>query len=401
MVTLAQIQEAARLLDGKIIRTPLIYSPTFSELTGAEVYLKLEAMQKAGSFKVRGAANRILSSIDRIGSKGVIAASAGNHAQGVAVAAGIAGVSATIVMPEWVSPGKQEATAGYGAAIHLFGSTLQESIIHAMALAVAGDLTFIHPYDDEAVIAGQGTIGLEIVEDCPRVDTVIVPVGGGGLIAGITVAVKGLCPYTRVIGVQVTACPSARSALTGGGPVTIDSSPTIADGIRVPRIGDLAYPILKDSVDSLAEVDDEAIVRAMHILIERKKILAEGAGAAPLAALLSGKVKVTPGEKVVLVISGGNVDVFLFEHILRKGLFDAGRLFECTLELEEGPRSLPRLLSLIASEGGTITRIEQERGSPDLPLHLIRVLLEVETRGSVTKERILKVLDQAGYHIRG
>jgi threonine dehydratase len=303
-------------------------------------------------------------------------------------------------MPQWVSPGKQEATAGYGATIHLFGSTLQESIIHAMALAAAGEITFIHPYDDEAVIAGQGTIGLEITEDCPQVDTIIVPVGGGGLIAGITIAVKGRRPDTRLIGVQATACPSARSALKAGHPVMIDSFPTAADGIRVPRIGDIAYPVLKDSVDELVEVDEEAIVRAMYALLERKKVLAEGAGAAPLAALLSGKVKVDPGERVVLVISGGNVDPFLFERVLRKGLFDAGCLFECTLELEEGPRSLPGLLSLIGREGGTITRVEQERGSPDLPLHLIRAILEVETRGTDHKKQILAVLERAGYHIR-
>jgi threonine dehydratase len=400
MVTLARIQEAARLLEGKIIRTPLVYSPTFSGVTGAGVYLKLEGMQKAGSFKVRGAANRILSGTERIGRGGVIAASAGNHAQGVAVAAGIAGVPATIVMPEWVSPSKQEAAAGYGATVVLKGATLQECIEYAADLAVQSDMTFIHPYDDEAVIAGQGTIGLEIVEDLPAVDSIIVPVGGGGLIAGITTAVKDLRPGARIIGVQASACPSARSALASGSPVTIDAGPTIADGIRVTRTGDLAFPVLRDRVDALVEVDDAAIVHAMYALLERKKVLAEGAAAAPLAALLSGKVQVAPGEQVALVISGGNVDAFLFERILRKGLFDAGRILECSLELEEGPRSLPALLSLIAQEGGTITRIEQVRGSPDLPLHLLRVILEIETRGPDHRERILSVLSGAGYRIQ-
>ena len=399
MVSIAAIREAAALLSGRIIRTPLVYSPTFSEMTGAGVYLKLEAMQKAGSFKVRGATTRILSQREAIGPAGVIAASAGNHAQGVAMAAGIAGVPATIVMPEWVSPGKQEAAAGYGARIILHGRTLQESIEHAISRAESEQMTFIHPYDDEAVIAGQGTIGLEISEDLPGITTVIVPVGGGGLIAGIAVAVKALAPDARVIGVQAAACPSARSALTRGAPVTIDSEPTIADGIRVTRIGDLAYPLLRDLVEGVVEVDEEEIVHAMYTLLERKKVLAEGAGAAPLAALLSGRVQVKPGEQVAVVVSGGNVDPVLFERVLRKGLFEAGRLLECILELEEGPRSLPALLTLIAEEGGTISRVEQERGSPDLPLHLIRVNLGIETRGPAHQQQILERLRSAGYRV--
>jgi threonine dehydratase len=399
MITLSDIREAAALLEGRIIRTPLVYSPTFSGITGAEVYLKLEGMQKAGSFKVRGAACRILADHGRPGKNGVIAASAGNHAQGVAVAAGIAGVPATIVMPEWVSPAKQEAAAGYGASLILKGTTLQESIDHAVALAASEGMTFIHPYNDERVIAGQGTIGLEIVEDLPKVATVIVPVGGGGLIAGITTAVKALVPESRVIGVQAAACPSARAAIAHGGPVTIGSGTTIADGIRVSRVGDLAFPVLRDRVDDLVEVDDEAIVAAMYALLERKKVLAEGAGATPLAALLSGKVKIAGGEQIVAVISGGNVDPFLFERVLRKGLFEAGRILEGTIELEEGPQSLPVLLSLIAGEGGTVTRIEQERVSSDLPLHLIRVNLDIETRGPDQRDRILAVLEKTGYRI--
>jgi threonine dehydratase len=400
IVSLARIQEAAALLEGKIIRTPLVYSPTFSEMTGAEVYLKLECMQKAGSFKVRGAANRILAAGSAIGKDGVIAASAGNHAQGVAVAARSAGVPATIVMPEWVSPSKQEAAAGYGAAIILKGSTLQESIGHARELAASGHLTFIHPYNDEAVIAGQGTIGLELLGDLPDVDTVVVPIGGGGLIAGVAVAVKGIRPETRIIGVQAAACPSARNAFQSGKPVTISSGPTIADGIRVTRIGELAFPVLKDRVDGVVEVEEQEIVHAMYALLERKKVLAEGAGAAPLAALLSGKIPTEPRERVVVIISGGNIDPFLFERIFRKGLFDAGKIQEWSFELEEGPQSLPMLLTLIAREGGTITRIEQERGSSQLPPHLVRVVLEIETRGPEHRERILSKLQNAGYSVR-
>ncbi len=399
MVSIASIREAAALLSGKIIRTPLVYSPTFSERTGAGVYLKLETMQKAGSFKVRGAANRILSRNDSIGPMGVIAASAGNHAQGVAVAAGIAGIPATIVMPVWVSPGKQEAAAGYGARILLKGNSLEESLAYAKDLAETSAMTFIHPFDDEAVIAGQGTIGLEILEDLPGVETVVVPVGGGGLIAGIATAVKSELPDARVIGVQVSACPSAVAARKARGPVTVVSHPTIADGIRVTRTGNVTWPVVRDLVDEVVVVDDNQVIAAITALLERKKVLAEGAGAAPLAALLSGGITFHPGEQVVAVISGGNLDSFLLERVIRKGLFDAGKMLRCTIDIEEEVMALPALLSLIAGEGAIISRIEQERGSPDLPLHLNRVTLELEVRGSDHGDRVLHVLRDHGYRV--
>jgi len=233
MVSPSDIRIAAERIKGRVIRTPLVYSPTFSETTGYEVYLKLETMQKAGSFKVRGATNKILSEQGSIRPAGVIAASAGNHAQGVAVAARTAGVPATIIMPEWVSLSKQEASVGYGARVILKGQSLEESIVYAMKMAEAEDMTFIHPYDDDAVIAGQGTIGLEILEDLPGVDLIVVPVGGGGLIAGIAVAVHAIRPEVRITGVQAAACPSAPAARREGTPVTVDALPTIADGIRV------------------------------------------------------------------------------------------------------------------------------------------------------------------------
>ena len=399
MISIDSIQEAAALLEGRIIRTPLVYSPTFSSMTGAAVYLKIEAMQKAGSFKVRGAANRILSQRGSIGAGGVIAASAGNHAQGVAVAAGIAGIPATIVMPEWVSPGKQDAAAAYGAQVILKGACLEESIAHARSLADSGAMTFIHPFDDETVIAGQGTIGLEILEDLPDTDAIVVPVGGGGLIAGIATAVKAYRPDIRVIGVQASASPSAAAARKSGKPVTVESLPTIADGIRVNRTGDHTWPVLRDLVEDVVLVDEGQIVAAISLLLERKKILAEGAGAAPLAALLSGSVLIHPGMKIVVVISGGNLDAFLLERVIRRGLFDAGRILRFTVEIEEGPKALPALLSLIAREGATISHVEQERGSPDVPLHLNRVTLEMEVRGPYQRDRILMMLRENGYGV--
>jgi threonine dehydratase len=376
-----------------------VYSPTFSAFTGAQIYLKLEGMQKAGSFKVRGATNRILLRRSEIGMKGVIAASAGNHAQGVAVAGNIAGIPVTIVMPEWVSQTKQEAAAGYGARIILKGTTLQESIDYARKHAESEDMMFIHPYDDEDIIAGQGTVGLEITEDLPDLDTVLVPVGGGGLIAGIATIIKDRCPHARVIGVQTQSSPSAHVALRKGMPITIESGPTIADGIRVNRTGKLAFPIIRDLVDEVVLVDEESIVDAILCLLERKKVIAEGAGAAPLAALLSGNVRIRPGEKVVAVISGGYIDTFLLERILRKGLFNAGRIMQCRVEFEDLPASLPGLISLIAGENGTITRIEQERTTADLPLNRIRVLLELELRGRDHQDRIISLLRNAGYSL--
>jgi threonine dehydratase len=399
MLSPAAIEDAARLLAGAIIRTPLVYSPTFSEMSGADVYLKLECMQKAGSFKVRGAMNRILSDRSSLGRNGVIAASAGNQAQGVAVAARSAGVPATIVMPEWVSPNKQEAAAGYGATVVLLGKSLQESIDHACEIAASREMTFIHPFDDELVIAGQGTIGLEILKDLPDADMVVIPVGGGGLIAGIATAVKERRPEARIIGVQAEGSPSAVEALRAGKPVTIESEPSIADGIRVTCIGELAFPVIRDLVEELVVVDDDEIVMAILALLERKKVLAEGGGAASLAALMTGKLPVKEKEKVVLVISGGNVDSFLLERILRKGLFSSGRILQCTVEMEEEGRLVADLLSLVAREGGTLIRLDQERAAPELSLSMISVTLELEVRGRRHQEQLLRKLWDAGYRV--
>ncbi|HUU75639.1 MAG TPA: threonine ammonia-lyase [Methanoregulaceae archaeon] len=399
MVSLSDIQTAAETIKEHVIRTPLVFSPTFSEMTGARVYLKLEAMQKAGSFKVRGASNLILSRRQEIGDRGVIAASAGNHAQGVAVAAGMAGIPATIIMPEWVSLSKQEASVGYGARVILSGASLEESIVHARKLAEEKDLTFIHPYDDPAIIAGQGTIGLEILEDLPDCDHILVPVGGGGLIAGIATAAKALRPDVRITGVQAAACPSAAEALRTGGPVAVESLPTIADGIRVKKTGDLTYPVIRDLVDNVVLVDEHETRRAVMLLLERKKVLSEGAGAVPLAALLSGKVTVRKGERIVAVISGGNVDSFLLERLFRVGLFDAGRIMQCSVILEDGPQTLPALLEHLGQSGAVITMVHPVRADPGLPLHQIRVDLELEIRGPAHREKILSSLQEEGYRV--
>jgi len=399
MITLSEIREAREQIAPHIIRTPLVYSPTFSSMSGYEVSLKLETMQKAGSFKVRGAMNRILSRRNEIGKNGVVAASAGNHAQGVAVAARLAGVPATVVMPVWASVSKQAAARSYGAAVFLSGANLEESIRHAQDLAKGG-MTYIPAFDDPEIIAGQGTVGLEILEDLPETDLILVPIGGGGLITGITVAAKGMDPRVRVWGVQAAACPSAVEAVKAGGPVLVEAGATLADGIRVRQVGDFAFPIIRDLVEEIVLVEEEEIARAMLLLLERKRVIAEGAGAAPLAALLSGKVKIRQGSRVVLVVSGGNVDTPLLDRVIHQGLVRNGRVLQAEVVLEDVPGALARLLSVIATAGGNILQIHHVRGGRDLRVQAVRVALEVETRDEEHRRGVVREVEKAGYQIQ-
>jgi len=398
MVTLADIEEAEHTIHDSIIRTPLVYSPMLSARTGARIYLKLEALQRAGSFKVRGATNKILAHIDEVKAQGVVAASAGNHAQGVAVAAHSAGVQATIVMPEWAHVSKQEATRAYGAHVILYGQTLEDSIARAQELARDGRL-FIHPYDDEEVIAGQGTVALEILSDLPETDIIVVPVGGGGLIAGIATAAKAKKPDIVIIGIQAHACPSAVEALHEGGSRRIAAKKTIADGIRVAETGVLTYPIIRDLVDCIAVVSEEEIADAMLLLLERKHVIAEGAGAVPLAALMNGSFDFTPGSTIVLVISGGNVDSSLLFRIIRQSMVQQGRILRFFVLLDDQPGTLARLLSVIGKNGGNILHIDHEEGAQGVPLQMMRVDIELETRGRDHLTLIRKALDAAGYQI--
>lgn len=396
MIGIRSIRDAGARIAPHIIRTPLIFSPTFSEMTGARVYLKLEMLQKAGSFKVRGATNKILCNLAAAREHGVVAASAGNHAQGVAVAAARAGVPATIVMPAWASAAKQEATKGYGARIVSGGQTLEECVARAQDLA-RGGMLFIHPYDDEEVIAGQGTIGIEILEDLPEADRIVVPVGGGGLIAGIAAAVKALRPACAVTGVQAAACPSVSEALRTGKPVCVIPGETIADGIRVAQAGAATLPAIRDAVDTVALVSEDAIADAMLHLIERKKVIAEGAGASPLAALLSGAVPVERGSAVVLVISGGNVDSPVLMQVIRHALALQGRILRCSVVLADRPGSLAGLLSVVAREQGDILAVDRDETGPGLPVRSVRTRLAIGTRGKDHAAAILAAMETAGY----
>ncbi len=399
MITLGDVTAAAERIREHIIRTPLVYSPTFSSMCGVPVFLKLETMQRAGSFKVRGAMNRVLLHQREIGPEGVVTASVGNHAQGVALAAQAAGVPATVVMPEGAPLSKQEATRHYGAKVLIHGKNLQESLEMARQLERQGAM-FIHPYDDPEVIAGQGTIALEVHEDLPGADTFIVPVGGGGLISGISIAARSLFPSLQIIGVQAAACPAMYRAFYTGKVEEIGADFSIADGIVVKKPGELTISCVRKNVDSLILVQESEIAEAMRLLLERKKVIAEGAGATPLAALMSGNIPLADRNAVVLIISGGNVDSPLLERILRQGLLQKGRILRISVCIEDVPGSLARLLEAVANKGGNILDIHQVRGGQNLPLFTTRVDLEIETRGGDHGQEIRSYLENEGYGFR-
>jgi threonine dehydratase len=398
MIAIEKVQEAAKMIKGKVIRTPLVYSPSLSQMFNGEIYLKLENLQKTGSFKIRGATYSILMRKDTIGSGGVVAASAGNHAQGVALAARQAGLAATIVMPGWASITKQEATRGYGGKVILEGRSLRESINKAQKLAVKGK-TFIHPYDDPYIVSGQGTIALEILEDLKDTDLILVPVGGGGLISGIAAAAKSIRPELDVIGVQTVSCPSAYESWKKGEIVRVESQQSIADGISVKEIGKLNFDIIRRLVNEIVLVEEDHIAASMLLLLERKKTLAEGAGAVSLAALLNGSIADCRGRKVVLLISGGNVDSPLLGRILSQGLIKNRRIMRFRVRLQDTPGSLVKLLALISDLNANVLHVYHDRNIQGMPLYVTRVDLEIETRGPDHLDSIIDQLNKAGYDL--
>jgi threonine dehydratase len=398
-VSIDEIRRAAEVISGKALRTPLVYSHAFSEMVHAQVYLKLENLQRGGSFKIRGATYKVQMRRGQIGHEGVIAASIGNHAQGVALAAKAAGLPATVVMPVWTSIAKQEATKGYGAEVILKGKSLVESIEVARSLGESTGKMFIHPYDDPDLIAGQGTIALEIFDDLPDIDAIVVPVGGGGLIGGIAIASKAISPGTKIIGVQAQACPSAFMALKEGHPVLVGEMDSIADAIMVTQVGDADFPVLRDKVDEVVLVSEDQIASAVLMMLERKKILAEGAAATPLAALLNSKFSLTKGGKVVLVVSGGNIDSLLLDKVMRQGLLQEGRTMRISLRLKDAPGSLAGLLDLVAKLQANVIQIYHYRTERGLPISSSRVDLELETRGLDHVVQIAAALKSVGYEI--
>jgi threonine dehydratase len=390
MVEFKDIEDAAENIKRFVHKTPLIYSSSFSKMTGAEVFLKAENLQKTGSFKVRGAFNKLISA-----SGSVIAASMGNHAQAVAFAAGSLGIKAKIVMPVTAPIVKEEATKGYGAEVVSYGASFQESLDYALSQK---GREFIHAFDDKEIIAGQGTSGIEIMDDLEDVDFVLVPVGGGGLISGISIAVKALSPRTGVIGVQAESATSAYISLKEKKISEKAPLATIADGIAVGRIGEITFEIMKNKVDDILLVDEDSIAVAILLYLERKKIVAEGAGAVTLAALLKNKDRFA-GKRVVLVVSGGNVDFTIIDKIIEKGLVSSGRVGILDAILDNAPGSLHAFTGIISSYKGNILDIFHYRFSGDLPIGKIRVAFVVEVRGREHLEEILAQLGAKGFEV--
>ncbi len=396
-LSLADIRAAAAAIAGAVLHTPAVAAPALTELAGAEIVLKLETLHPTGSFKERGALAKLLG-LDAAECKaGVIAMSAGNHAQSLAYHARRLGIPATIVMPEATPFTKVERTEAYGARVVLRGAGLTEARHAAAAIAAAERLTLVHPYDDALVIAGQGTAGLELLADRPELDVIVVPIGGGGLIAGIATAAKALKPTIEIIGVQCALYPSMLHALgRGAAPI---GGPTLAEGIAVKEPGRLTQPIIAALVDDILLADEPALERAVAVLLDIEKIVVEGAGAAPLAALLRHAERFR-GRRVGLVLSGGNIDARLLASILQRGLVRAGRLVRLRIEITDSPGALAKIAGIIGEKGGNIVEIYHHRLFHDVSVKLAEVEAVVETRNPGHVGEVIGSLIAAGFPTR-
>jgi len=396
-VSLDDILAARELLEGVAITTPMEESRWLSARAGGRVALKCENLQRTGSFKARGAYVRIarLSAAER--EHGVVAASAGNHAQGVALAAQLLGIQATVFMPEGAPIPKEKATRGYGADVVFEGRFLEDSLAAARRYAEETGAVLIHPFDHPDIIAGQGTAGLEILEQVPEVETVLVPTGGGGLLAGIAIAIKALRPEVRVVGVQAAGAAAYPGSLASGRPVALGSMKTMADGIAVGLPGDLTFAAVRDHVDEILTVSEEDLSRALLALVERAKLVVEPAGAAAVAAMLD-----DPGRfasPAVAVLSGGNVDPLLLGKVIRHGMAAAGRYLNLHVVVPDLPGGLAQLLGEIGAAGANVLEVVHERISPSLHLDEVEVRLQLETRGAPHAEQLLERLRERGYRV--
>ncbi len=391
--------KASEILKPVTHRTPVFHSAFFSSLTGKCVYLKLENLQKTGSFKVRGAYFKIYSLPEDVRSRGVITASSGNHAQGVAYSARELNIPSLIVMPETAPTYKVNAVKSYGSEVLLYGQIYDDAFKKALELGEERGMTLIHPFNDPYVIAGQGTIGLEIVEDVGAVDTIIVPIGGGGLIAGIALAVKKLSNgRVKVVGVEPSAAAKTRLSLSMGRPVTVSPQPSLADGVLTKSLGDLTFEIIRNYVDLVLEVEEDQIARAIYLLLERTKLLAEGAGALPIAALLSRSEEI-PGDKVVAVISGGNADLTTLYRVLMRGLIREGRVARITLSLKDVPGSLEKVLKILADLRCNILDISHDRFDLDIKPGYAKVKILMEVSSEQVTKTAVKRLRESGVEV--
>ena len=398
LTTIDDIRSAAERGKAVVMTTPLLPTATFSRMCGRDLWMKAENLQRAGSFKIRGAMNAVSQLDDATRARGVVAASAGNHAQGVALAATTLGITSTVFMPLAAPIPKIDATRQYGAEVRLVGANIGEAVDAANELAADTGATFIHPYDDDAIVAGQGTLGLELVEQMPEPGTVVIPVGGGGLAAGTAAAIKALNPAVRVVGVEAEATATYVASRAAGTPTPVEPRFTLADGIAVSRPSALVFDHLEAFVDDLVTVDDGQMTRAVALLLERAKFLVEPSGAAPLAAVLDGLVADHPGP-TVLVLSGGNVDLLLLDQVLRHGLEAAGRYGWMAVRVPDVPGELARITQLIADHGANVVDVDHLRAGIGLPFGYTEIRFSVETRDPGQFDEVCDALETAGVEV--
>lgn len=396
MLNISEIFNAAAVLKGVARKTDII--PANRLDCGCDLYLKTENLQLTGSFKLRGAYYKISQLSDEEKARGVIACSAGNHAQGVALGATHNGIRSLICLPAGAPISKVEATKGYGAEVCLVPGVYDDAYAKAIELQKEHGYTFVHPFDDELVIAGQGTIGLEILEQLPDVEAVVVPIGGGGLISGVAFAIKTLRPDVKVYGVQASGAPSMERSIHQGSPVHLDSVSTIADGIAVKQPGEHTYELCKQYVDDIVTVNDDETAAAILALMERQKVVAEGAGAVAVAAVMFHKLPVD-GKKVVCLVSGGNIDVNTLNRVITRGLAKSGRNYTFIIDLFDKPGQLSGVLGIIADEGGNVISVTHERLNPSTEINGCTIRIELETRDASHIDHIRAALSAAGFHV--
>jgi threonine dehydratase len=399
MLEFEDVQAARERVSETSRRTPLSYTYTFSSMTGADVHLKQEMLQRTGAFKIRGATNRIATLAEEQLTNGVVTASAGNHAQAVALAATRMGVDAKVVMPEDAPIQKIKATRAYGAAVVLDGVDYDEAVERAREIERVEGRYYLHAFDDWEVMAGQGTIGLEIVKKLPEVETVVVPIGGGGLISGMATALKGYDPSIRVVGVQAEGASSAAPSLEKGERVELDGVDTIADGIATRSVGEKPFQVIGERVDEVVTVSDAEIAVAIVTLLEREKTLVEGAGAVPLAALLEGRFDYETDETIALTLCGGNIDMNMLSTIIIRGLAETGRYLRVRTVLPDRPGALDSLVEIISREEANIYAIRHDRTSRDVSVDAAEVEIDLETRGHDHVEALIDALEAGGYEI--
>ena len=398
-VKLSDIEDARSVLDGIINDTPIIFDEKLSAELAARVYLKAECLQRAGSFKIRGAYNTISRLSEDEKRRGVVTGSAGNHAQAVALAARLHGVKSTIVLPEFAPLTKVVATRSHGAEVILYGKTFDEAVAHSRELGAEHGYTYVHAFDDERVIAGQGTIGCEIAEKLVDVNVVVVPIGGGGIISGIAIAVKSLLPKVRVVGVQAENVAPVNLSLKAGEPVEAGHQPTIADGIAVKRPGMLTLPIIREYVDEVVEVTEEELARGIFHCVQNAHLVVEGAGAAGAAALIAHKVELAPDETVCAVLAGGNIDGNLLNRVIEQVLVRQGRYVVFKLLVLDRPGSLAAMLASVAESGANVIEVNHQRAIWLAPLGYTGIEMILEVRDERHAREVHKHLEKSGYHV--